>query len=221
MGLLKTVKKETIFSRWILVFASGLFLFVFLRVIFDSFLSSFHSPIVYIFNVFAVIVVLVWGFMEGWFKNQISKTIAGLAAAVFIVPSLHHLLPEGEYNSIWFILHRFCEDYEVNILFPLALSMALLFVGQWIWERKKNIGLHFAFFSWRTLLLTLLLSISIYPIFATTRKCHGFFSAVCQQLIGHIQKPTLNGLEYMQRENSPDDAAIRFLNEHIQGQPCR
>ena len=77
-----------------------------------------------------------------------------------------------------------------------------------------------AAYSWVALLVVVGLMVSIYPFAASVRKCHGYFNNIRQQWGGFVANPTLNGLSYIHRANPGDDAAIRFLNEHVPGQPC-
>ncbi|HEY5039998.1 MAG TPA: hypothetical protein VIJ93_13095, partial [bacterium] len=218
-NLFKAVKKETPLSRAVLTVGSGLFLFVLFRVVLDSFLQSLQHPILSIANIVVVTGLLTWSLMEGWFKKGASKIFALSAAGFLILLSILSLLLQmGNGNGL--SIARWIENTAVDFVFPLVLTLIVSSVYHFLAGNQKNIGRNLFFGSWAGVFTLLLLMISIYPVAATARKCHGFFDAFRQRWVGYAEPLTLNGLEYIQRVNPADAAAIRFLNEHIPDQPC-
>jgi len=218
--LLKTVKREANFPRKVLLGISWLFLFVFSRMILDGFLSSTHSDIVYIFDTFFVVVALMWALWEKWLKNSMVKILAVCLAAFLALVSIVAILPAVGYGTLYNLIHQWCENQSAEILFPAILALVVLSFIFFSRERSKDVGRRTVYQIWSLFVATLIFAIMVYPLAATTRKAHGFIDIFRQQWVGTAEKLTLNGLEFVKRVNPADAAAIRFLNDHIPGQPC-
>ena len=165
------------------------------------------------------ILVMAWRIVGKKIKKLIPAVVAlilflvavNLVAYFFLAPILASALP---------FLLKFAEDFSAETLFLLVLTAMALIGGYLAMEKRKDMGRRMVSVSWGSLFAVLALMISLYPYAASIRKCHGFLNYYRQQWGGFVANPTLNGLSYIRRVNQPDDAAIRFLNEHVPGQPC-
>jgi len=219
-NLFKVVKKETSFSRGIMTVISGLFLFVLFRIVLDSVLPSLTSPLTAMVNLSVVAGLLTWSLMENWFKNQaVKKLVISVAASLMLVSLFSLILQMGLGNGVMFA-QAWIEIVETDFMVPLVLTLILIASHYFLFEKEKNLGRKLLFGSWSALFIVMFLMISIYPVAATMRKCHDFLDGFRKQWVGYAEPPTLNGLEFIQRVNPADAAAIRFLNEHVPGQPC-
>jgi uncharacterized membrane protein len=216
--LLKAVKKEAALPRVLLLFVSAAFLFILFHNLLDSFLSSMGTPIVYVIDMVLVGGFLGWGWVEKWVKNAVVKITCLVLGGILILLSLLALLPQD--SGAMSIAQRWASDFDVNVLFPALLAAVVLGILNLIWEGQRNMGRLMVFNSWRALVALFALTVLVYPCLATVRKCHGFFDGTRKQWVSYIEKVTLDGLEYLPRENPYDAAAIQFLNDHVPGQPC-
>jgi uncharacterized membrane protein len=137
-----------------------------------------------------------------------------------IFVSIVSLLPQGSFGSLLNLIQHWSNILNVEFLLPGSLAALSVTLIAFLWEGQKNMGAKLAFRCWSTLVLILAIAVSIYPLAASIRKCHGFFESTRLKWVGYVESPTLNGLEYMHRSNPGDDAAIRFLNDHVPNQPC-
>ena len=217
--LFRLVKKEWPVPRRVMLVFSGFFIFVLLWALLESFYPYMQSSLVYISDIVLVGGILAWGLLEKWFKKWNSKRIfIGVSAALIFI-SLIASIPQGNGRGLALVQH-WAVDLCVGFIFPAALAFALVSLGYLLMEGRKDIGRRMASYGWIALVAGLGLLVSIYPFAASVRKCHGFFNSIRQQWGGFVAGPTLNGLSYIHRSNPGDDAAIRFLNDHVPGQPC-
>ena len=101
---------------------------------------------------------------------------------------------------------------RMNTVFKLYLNVwifwavASLFSLKYLLQKITHKGVirH----TWVLVLVILILSASIYPVFATMGRSHAF-----------KVKPTLDGLSWAREEFPSDMAAIQWLNENIEGNP--
>jgi YYY domain-containing protein len=212
--LFKTPKREALPARRVLTAVSAALVFVFIKILLGGFLSSINSPILFIINLIFIYGMLAWVWMEEWIPKA---TVVSLGVALFPFLILPFLPLAGGPASF---LQRWGESLGTNFFSPLILVLALLGVCFLVWEGQRNLGRKMVFVSWNSLVALLLLMCLIYPVAATVRKCHGFLGSIRQKWVGYAESPTLNGLEYIDRDNPADAAAIRFLNDHVPGQPC-
>jgi uncharacterized membrane protein len=219
-NLFKIVKKETSFSKGVMTTISGLFLFVLFRVVLDSVLPSLASPLTSIANLAIVGGLLTWSLMEGWFKKRDTQTLVISAAAFLMMVSLLSLILQLGFGTGLPFAQSWIEIMGTSFMLPMVLTLVLLTSHYFLFEKERNMGRKLLFGSWSALFIVLLLMISAYPVAATMRKCHDFLDIFRQRWVGYAEPPTLNGLEFIQRVNPGDAAAIRFLNEHIPDQPC-
>lgn len=219
-NLIKVNKKEALWPRTCCFFIAGIFIFVLLRMLLDSFIPSLSTPIIYLANIIFILSLLAWGLLENWFKGTVLKVIVVFTSVFFTLISLFPLLPASGYGTIFSFAQRWSDDFSVNVLFPLALTLVVVVMGYVFLEKRKDMGRQMAFQSWRVLLMVLFIMVSVYPLASTIRKCHGFLDVFRKQWVGYAEPPTLNGLSYIAKANPADAAAIRFLNEKIPGQPC-
>ncbi len=219
-NLFKIVKRETVFSRGVMTVISGLFLFILFRVVLDSTLPSLLGSVTSIANLSVVGGLLTWSLIENWFKNTtLKKSMIGIAIFLMAVSLVSLILQMGLGNGVPF-LQSWIGTIETGFTVPVVLTLVLITSHYFLFEKEKNLGRKLLFGSWSALFIILFLMISIYPVAATMRKCHDFFDVFRKQWVGYVEAPTLNGLEFIRRVNPGDAAAIRFLNEHIPGQPC-
>lgn len=220
LGWLKTAKKETLVSKRVLVAVAGVLLFLILELIFFNFADSLQTPITYIINIVVVAGLLIWRLTTSTLKKTADWVLSLGLGGMSIFVSIVSLLPQGSFGSLLNLIQHWSNILNVEFLLPgslAALSVALI---AFLWEGQKNMGATLAFRCWSTLVLILAIAVSIYPLAASIRKCHGFFESTRLKWVGYVESPTLNGLEYMHRSNPGDDAAIRFLNDHVPNQPC-
>ncbi len=207
--LLKSVRKETKLSEMVLAGFSFVVISWLLHVLLDEILFSRSSNLIYFINLFLVLSILAWIFLEDWLAPWIVYTLGGVLFPVLILP----LLPNGDYTSLLYVAQRFLGSFDTGFLFPASLVIFVLIVLHLFLENKKNKGMRIAVASWKSLAVVLSVMVLIYPLAATFSKCR-------QASFGSSDSPTLNGLTYLKMENPGDAAAIRFLNETVPGQPC-
>ena len=217
---LRNKRKETPASTRVWVGAAGVLLFVLFKLILTGFSETLQTPLVYIMNIVLILGLSAWGVLTGLLEKTIAKAFAFSLAALGIVFSMLSLLPQGDFGSIYNLIQHWCGGVLVDLLFPVLLALLAVSLIAFLWEKQKNVGARMAFTTWGALALILGLSVAVYPLAASVRKCHGFLDATRQRWVGYAENPTLNGLEYIRRENPNDDAAIRFLNRQIPDQPC-
>jgi hypothetical protein len=219
-GMVAKVKKESPWARNVFLGIAGIFLF--------CLLEALLSPIFYLIadqqeaglggalthiSLYLTFLVTVAGLVGLFIKKLVpwwATLILSVVDLVFLVPTL---IPTVEFGSFLSVLKKWDAGVVGYFLIPLLLASAIVWGYVYLTERKKNTGVFFAFQSWNLLWVILLVMTLVYPVFATCRKCHGFW-------VGNSETPTLNGLAYMSKSNSADGAAIRFLNERVPGQPC-
>jgi uncharacterized membrane protein len=141
-------------------------------------------------------------------------------AALLLIASFLSLPQVADYGGFWALLQKWCGTFDLWFLFPAMLAAGLVFLGYLILEWKKDAGRRMFSLSWSSLIILLALAVSVYPLLAAERKCHGFFDGLRKQWVGYTENLTLDGLEYLPRETPYDAAAIRFLNDHVPDQPC-
>jgi YYY domain-containing protein len=219
-NLFKAVKKESPFSRGLMTAVAGLFLFTLLRVLLDSFIPSLLSPLISIANIVIVAGLLTWSLMENWFQKGTARVLAISAAVILLLISLFSLILQMGYGAGMPFTQGWVETMGIGFMLPAVITLIILACYHFVYETQKNMGRKLLTGSWAVLFTVLALMISIYPLAATTRKCHDFFDGFRKQWVGYAEPLTLNGLEFIQRANPADGAAIRFLNEHIPDQPC-
>lgn len=217
---LKTAKKETRISKNVLAGMAGLFLFLILKIVFFSFSESLQSPMTYIINIVIVAGLFIWGISTGTWKKTSELSVFLSLGSLAVLISIIALLPQGSFGSLLSLIQHWCDSLNVEIFLPGTLAILAVTLISFLWEGQKNLGIKLAFRGWSTLVLLLALAISIYPLAASIRKCHGFFESARLKWVGYAESPTLDGLEYIHRANPGDDAAIRFLNDHVPDQPC-
>ena len=219
-NLFKVVKKETSFSRGVMTTISGFFLFVLFRSILDSVLPSLASPLTSTVNLAIVGGLLTWSLMEKWFRKRDTQILVISVAAFLMMVSLLSLILQLGFGTGIPFAQSWIEIMGTSFMLPMVLTLILIASFYFLFEKERNIGRKLLFGSWSALFIVLLVMISVYPVAATMRKCHDFFDVFRQRWVGYVEPPTLNGLEFIQRVNPADAAAIRFLNEHIPDQPC-
>lgn len=217
---LRKIKREAPMPRLVLAGVSGLFLFVLVKAFLDNFFPYLPVMAISVLDVAFLIFLLVWGGISNWLKGDIEKISILAVGAVLIVFSFFPLLPQAGYGTALFVLEGWGDALGRTVLFPLVLTTAILVATYFLLEGRKDRGRLMVFGGWGSLAGVLLVAICVYPVFATYRKCHGFLPSLRQQWTGYKESPTLNGLEYIHLTNPEDDAAIRFLNDHIPDQPC-
>jgi uncharacterized membrane protein len=218
-NLLKTIKKESTSSRVLLVNTSGVIFFVLFRIVLDSYLPGLQVSFISIINIIFIAGFLTWNLAENRPKSVMAKGFAIGLVGILVLFSAIPLFPSASYSSGLGLFQRWCEDQNLETIFPAVLALITITATYFFWEKRKDLGRRMVYQSWVYLLTALIIAVSIYPIASTWRKCHGFFSYFQHQW-GVNESPTLNGLAYISPANPADGAAIRFLNEHIPGQPC-
>ncbi len=218
--LLKAASKEGRPARLAFIVTAEALLFVLLRSLLYSFISSLESPLIYVLNLVLVAGLVGWGLVEGWVGKGVGKACVLGGGILAALVSILALLPAFSYGSMAGLAQRWAAELETNLLFPALLGAAILGLLYLAWEGRRNLGRLIVFNSWRALVLMFALMACVYPWAATVRKCHGFLDFFRKEWVGYAESPTLNGLAYLNRENPYDAAAIRFLNEHIPDQPC-
>lgn len=212
------VKESPAAKTWILSVA-GVLTFLLLWFVLQSFASSLDNAIVHLMNVVLLsgLIGLMW--LEGRFSSEAKYVLSGLGSLLILSPLLA-LLPVGGFGGFFSVLQRWGADFSAGTLTPLVLACLIIVGAVFYLEKKKNAARQVFYQTWTIVLCLLLCMVSIYPIFATVRKCHGFFGYFQKQWIGYEESPTLNGLAYLPRANPYDAAAINFMNRSIPGQPC-
>jgi hypothetical protein len=171
--------------------------------------------------VFVLNLLLGLGLFVGWMNRGAwsMPTASGIGipwGIVLLLPLVGSFFPGGFLG----VFGRWASDFGISFLFPFQLSGVILLGFLYLWEKRADFGRHLAFGSWKVLLVLLLVLVSAYPVLGTWRKCHGFWPFDRIGRVGYPENPTLNGLTFIRRNNRYDAAAIRFLNEHVPGQPC-
>lgn len=215
-SLLKVPKKEAPVARALFTAAAGLLLFTLLSLVLPAFVGYFDSPLPYLTEMVLFTGFFVWNWMEKWLNREAS--IAALAVVLFFL--FLAVLPSAGYGTALAFLERTGKGLGTTVLLPALLSFMILAAAYLVWERRKDLGRRMLFQSWRTLLLVFGFMSALYPMCATTRKCHDFLDVFRRQWVSYVEPPTLDGLAYLPKANPYDAAAIRFLNEHIPDQPC-
>lgn len=218
-GFLKAKLKEGPLPGWILRIVSGIFVYVLLRIVLNSFLPSLHTGFVYILNLILIGGILSWLYIEEWLEEGWLRIIA---ISLGIVLALYNLLPLIKFGSgpVFNYIEKFGEDVSAEVLFPVMVSSIIVAVFSIYFEGRKDTGRRMVFYAWGLLLCALILMVSIYPVSSTNRKCQGFFNQFRIQSMGYAETPTLDGLSFLPRVNPYDAAAINFLNKNIPDQPC-
>jgi uncharacterized membrane protein len=214
--ILKAVRSESSFSRKILFGFSFVIFSWILHVLLDEVVFSQIYSVSYVLNLVFVLGVLVWAYLEEWITPWILGLAAALLAPLLILP----IFTVNDYTSLLYVIQRFCGWIDSGFLFPSSIAAILLIAINFLLEQNKNRGLKIAFAGWKTLVFILGVMVMIYPLAGTIRKCHGFFPGNRARAMGYDEAPTLNGLSYLAKVNPYDAAAIRFLNDHVPGQPC-
>ncbi|HTC20706.1 MAG TPA: hypothetical protein VK859_07660, partial [bacterium] len=183
-------------------------------------MPSFNVVVVSVIDVLFIGGILGWSLIEDWIKDSTARMIAIGCGVLLILLAILPMLPPAPYGTLLALAQRWTGDFNIDVLFPALLALWIIGLFQLLWEKRKNAGRLMVFLSWRALLVAFGLMVLVYPVAATIRKCHGFFPTLRQQWTSYAENLTLNGLAYMPRVNPYDAAAIRFMNEHIPGQPC-
>jgi uncharacterized membrane protein len=202
-------RKESPHFQRAMFCAAGLTLFALMRILTGEFLED---PVPLLVAILDVIFAGTAGF---WLlQRKGALRWAGFLVLALFLPFLAAPFSQSqEYGTLWGVLHAWGEALAGEFIFPLALVSALLYVGTIVLEGARNVGRRLAYAGWACLGAFLVLMVSVYPLAASARKGHWFWR-------DFPQRPTLNGLAYLSRETPYDAAAIRFINEHVPGQPC-
>jgi hypothetical protein len=209
-------RRESANARRVLTGMAWLFSFLILVTLFWEADTLLENRVVFVLNL-----LLGLGLFVGWMNRGAwsMPTASGIGipwGIVLLLPLVGSFFPGGFLG----VFGRWASDFGISFLFPFQLSGVILLGFLYLWEKRADFGRHLAFGSWKVLLVLLLVLVSAYPVLGTWRKCHGFWPFDRIGRVGYPENPTLNGLTFIRRNNRYDAAAIRFLNEHVPGQPC-
>jgi hypothetical protein len=160
-------------------------------------------------------VVVVWAMRTGKGVDPVAIGAGVPYVALLLLPLLKSSFPAGLLGK----MIRDVADLGIAVLFPLNSrcwrSSPPLISGRSarIWDVAWGWGLesppyHFAGLRHR---VSSLRDLAQVPRFWPVDR---------SSWIGYPEKPTLNGLTFIRRNNRHDAAAIRFLNDKVPGQPC-
>jgi hypothetical protein len=206
--LVAAPKKETEYFRMVMGLFAGLMVFIPVRLFTSTFLDDSASQLVLLMDLVFLAATLGWGYYTGKLSPVWAGVLGVLGAPFFVLPMFQSSL-----GLLLDIFRHWGGVFAVDFFFPAAISLAVVGSVIFLNERQKNVGRELAFKTWKMVVVMLLVMVSLYPILASKRKAHWFWS-------DFKQHPTLNGLAYIVSESPFDGAAIRFLNERIPGQPC-
>ncbi len=221
LGLLaKAVKRESPSARVWVLFASIVLGNLLIQVLFGGWFQTMSGQLGAVANLLFLAGVFGWSYMEGWLK--------GFLVFFFWVPlgsfcgllCLLAMLPSAPYGSLLYPIQHWAGSIGNTVLLPLLLSTVLNGIGMTAWEGKRDMARRLFGLNWKILLALFALTVLVYPVLATFRKCHDFLPSIRQRWTGSAESLSLNGLEYIAKANPYDAAAIRFLNQRVPDQPC-
>jgi len=211
------VRKESLGARRILLGVAILCLFLILKMVLWEAEPLFQGNAFSIVNLLlGLAVVVVWAMRTGKGVDPVAIGAGVPYVALLLLPLLKSSFPAGLLGK----MIRDVADLGIAVLFPLNLAVLAVLAAAYLWEKRSDLGRRLGVGAWKALLITLLVFVTVYPLFGTWRKCHGFWPVDRSSWIGYPEKPTLNGLTFIRRNNRHDAAAIRFLNDKVPGQPC-
>jgi len=214
-GWLK-LRRESLQARNWLLAASGVFTFMILDTLLRDFSPILDGNGVYFVNLVLAGCILGWLVMGERLSTQVASVVGVLALVPLGLPFLQDIAPA----SILGLYGRQAGAFGAAVLFPLLLSIAVMFGVEYLGARTFDLGRRSFLTAWKSLLVLMLLLTAVYPLAGSWRKCHDFLPKWREEHLGFKESPTLDGLAFIRQRDPYDAAAIRFLNEKVPGQPC-